>query len=152
MLPREAMTMQRDPNATRPKPLQVMWGLSGNSTAFLEEFEVSLKSVLLKAPIDAEMDVHLIVDYAAFLGIKRYILEPHRIVGSRWRRLIMIHVYLVTESTKERYKRSGTSRTAFPTAGSSPRSGWGSEGCSGCSRTRSCETGRDPSCNLTTTL
>jgi hypothetical protein len=47
----------------------VAFGLSGNHTGFLDEFEVALKSILLNAPLENDMTIHLLADQEAFHSI-----------------------------------------------------------------------------------
>jgi len=45
--------------------VHVLYGLSGNHTAFLSEFEVSLKSVLFHSPIRSSLTIHIMADQLA---------------------------------------------------------------------------------------
>eukprot|EP00539_Tryblionella_compressa_P003629 CAMPEP_0178739382 /NCGR_PEP_ID=MMETSP0744-20121128/4025_1 /TAXON_ID=913974 /ORGANISM="Nitzschia punctata, Strain CCMP561" /LENGTH=376 /DNA_ID=CAMNT_0020392081 /DNA_START=63 /DNA_END=1190 /DNA_ORIENTATION=- len=49
--------------------VHVMFALSGNHSGFLSEFAISLKSVLLNAPLDSNMTIHIVADNAAHIGI-----------------------------------------------------------------------------------
>ena len=49
--------------------VHILYCLSGNASGFLSEFSVSLKSVLLNAPLDSNMTVHIISDRDAHEGI-----------------------------------------------------------------------------------
>ena len=56
-------------------PLQVQvvhvtFGLSGNHSGFLAEFEVALKSVLLNAPLELSLHIHILADEDAFASLK----------------------------------------------------------------------------------
>ena len=44
----------------RLSTIHLAFGLSGNHPGFLSEFEVALKSVLLHAPLDRNMHVHIV--------------------------------------------------------------------------------------------
>lgn len=50
-------------------PIHVLYALSGDDPAFLHEAEISLKSVLLNAPLDAELRVHFLCDELAYKGL-----------------------------------------------------------------------------------
>jgi hypothetical protein len=84
----------------RPRTLHVLYGLSGNKTAFMDEFVVSLKSVLLNAPVDSPMHVHLIVDDAAHSVLTNRIFPQLGLNGSIWRNSIVISLYPVSEQLK----------------------------------------------------
>ena len=85
------------------RKLNVLYGLSGNTPEFIAEFGVSLKSVLLNAPLDADMDVHLIVDASAYHAAVK-LLRLHTIKGSIWRNQIHIIFYIVSEEKKSHYE------------------------------------------------
>jgi len=51
-------------------PVQVAFGLSGNHPGFLAEFEVALKSVLLSAPLERKLSIHILADQEAFVSLK----------------------------------------------------------------------------------
>mmetsp|Transcript_6226 Transcript_6226/g.9711 ORF Transcript_6226/g.9711 Transcript_6226/m.9711 type:complete len:399 (-) Transcript_6226:73-1269(-) len=51
-------------------PVQVAFGLSGNHPGFLAEFEVALKSVLLNAPLERNISIHILADQEAFASLK----------------------------------------------------------------------------------
>ena len=46
--------------------VHVLYGLSGNAAGFLEEFKVSLKSVLLNSPFHFDLTIHIMADDTAF--------------------------------------------------------------------------------------
>ena len=81
-----------DPNQT---PVQVAFGLSGNHPGFLSEFEVALKSVLLSAPLERKLYVHILADQEAFVSLKGIF---NRTELSTWqtRNPTEIHAYDVT--------------------------------------------------------
>jgi len=56
----------RDPASATLSPIHVMFGLSGNHSGFLSEFEVALKSVLLNAPLERNLSVHILADQDAY--------------------------------------------------------------------------------------
>jgi hypothetical protein len=47
-------------------PVHVLFCLSGNHSGFLSEFEVSLKSVLMNAPLERNLTVHIMADALAY--------------------------------------------------------------------------------------
>ena len=49
------------------EPLHILFGLSGNHPGFFAEVEVALKAVLLHAPLDRNMTIHVMADDLAFL-------------------------------------------------------------------------------------
>ena len=49
-------------------PIHVAFGLLGNHIGFLSEFEVALKSVLLNAPLERDLVVHVLADRDAYRG------------------------------------------------------------------------------------
>jgi len=55
--------------------VNVLLALSGNHTGFLGEFQVALKSILLNAPIDASMTVHIIGDNDAYQALGNIFIE-----------------------------------------------------------------------------
>ena len=76
-------------------PVQVAFGLSGNHTGFLAEFEVALKSVLLNAPLERNISIHILADEDAFASLKGIF---NRTELSTWltRNPTEIHAYDVT--------------------------------------------------------
>ncbi|KAL7523663.1 hypothetical protein ACHAXR_000278, partial [Thalassiosira sp. AJA248-18] len=50
-------------------PINVAFGLSGDHPGFLSEFEVALKSVLLNAPMERNLHVHILADRDAFVSL-----------------------------------------------------------------------------------
>ena len=84
--------------------LHVLYGLAGAAPDFLDEFEVSLKSLLLNAPLDADLDVHLIVDRAARDDVTRRI-RLAELEGSLWRSRVALRLYVVSNITTYRMQR-----------------------------------------------
>jgi hypothetical protein len=99
-----AADYQHSTNPTRTntsqQTLHVLYGLSGNISEFLDEFVVSLKSVLLNAPLDNAMDVHLIVDSKAHAALTDRVFPRLKLEGSKWRNPISIYLYPVSETMK----------------------------------------------------
>jgi hypothetical protein len=75
--------------------LHIVFGLSGNHSGFLSEFEVALKSVLLHAPLERDMHLHIIADQDAYRSLANIF---HRTNLSTWetRNPIEIHAYDIT--------------------------------------------------------
>ena len=93
-----ATTSPKNPksNGTHDQPpsstsgIHLLYGLAGNLTGFLDEFEVSLKSVLLNSPLDYNLTIHLIVDEVAHAAASHRILHQAQLEGSVWRNAITI--------------------------------------------------------------
>jgi hypothetical protein len=84
----------------RQKTLHVLYGLSGNIPEFFEEFVAGLKSVLLNAPMEAPLEIHLIVDSKAHAELTTNTLPKLGLNGSVWRNPIFINLYPVSEDLK----------------------------------------------------
>jgi len=71
-----------------------MYGLSGSSKPFLDELQVSLRSVLLNHPIHQPLQIHFLADQRAYDALPQ-LLQPLKY----WRTLhpITIHAYNVQE-------------------------------------------------------
>lgn len=78
-----------------PLTAHVAFGLSGNEPGFISEFEVALKSVLLNAPLESDMHVHIIADRDAYHALNDVF---NRTKLQTWvtRNSIEIHVYDIT--------------------------------------------------------
>ena len=76
-------------------PVQIAFGLCGNHPGFLSEFEVALKSVLLNAPLERNISIHILADQEAFDSVKGIF---NRTELSTWqtRNPTEIHVHDVT--------------------------------------------------------
>lgn len=62
-------TNSRIDNNHNNNHVHVLYGLSGNEPGVLHEFEVSLKSVLLNAPIHSDLTIHIMADYDSYNNI-----------------------------------------------------------------------------------
>ena len=73
-------------------PVNVAFGLSGNHPGFLAEFEVALKSVLLNAPMERNLYIHVLADKDAFSSLDEIF---NRTLLPTWvtRNPIEIHAY-----------------------------------------------------------
>ncbi|EJK74150.1 hypothetical protein THAOC_04190 [Thalassiosira oceanica] len=49
--------------------VHVCFALSGEETGFLREFEVALKSVLLNAPLERDLTIHILADQRAYIAL-----------------------------------------------------------------------------------
>lgn len=73
--------------ASTPAPtrtLHVINALSGNDDSFIDEWEYSLKSILVNAPLDANLHIHIIADDSAYQVIDERIAKSN-IEGTVWR-------------------------------------------------------------------
>ena len=80
--------------------LHIAFGLSGNHPGFLSEFEVAMKSVLLHAPLERDMHVHIIADREAYHSLDEIFVRTKL---STWitRNSIEIHAYDITPKLPE---------------------------------------------------
>jgi hypothetical protein len=78
-----------------PPTAHLAFGLSGNESGFISEFEVALKSVLLNAPLESDMHVHIIADRDAYQVLNDVF---NRTQLQTWvtRNTIEIHAYDIT--------------------------------------------------------
>ncbi|KAL7482469.1 hypothetical protein ACHAW6_008141 [Cyclotella cf. meneghiniana] len=79
----------------RLAPIHVAFGLSGNNPGFLSEFEVALKSVLLNAPLERDLFVHILADRDAFAALED-IYNKTELATWVTRNQVEIHSYNVT--------------------------------------------------------
>lgn len=95
-------------------PLHISFGLSGNHEGFLAEFEVALKSVLLNAPLERPMHIHLLADIDAYNSLES-IFNKTEITNWRTRNQIEIHCYDLTPDLPSlRSQIEETFRVSFP--------------------------------------
>jgi len=76
--------------------LHVIHCLSGNDRGFIEEWEIAIKSILVNAPLDHDLHVHLLADNKAAQEIDS-IATQHKWVDSIWRNQIEVIVHNVEE-------------------------------------------------------
>lgn len=89
-------TMTNQPLLSNTRPaVNVLYGLSGSGRDFMAEFEISLKSVLLNAPLNMDLNVHVLADSKAYSSVGK-ILQSAKLKGSSWPTQITIHVYNVS--------------------------------------------------------
>ena len=70
----------------------VLFGMMGEAPSLYDAWEVSLKSVLVNAPTDVDMHVHVICSQDAHNVVQEKIKEAE-LEGSRWRNQITISSY-----------------------------------------------------------
>lgn len=77
---------------THESCVHILYTLSGNHSGFLSEFIISLKSVLMNSPLDANLTVHVMADNPAYIGLKSLWNETNL---NEWitRNQITIHVH-----------------------------------------------------------
>lgn len=79
-------------NLLQLSAVQVAFGLSGNNTGFLSEFEVAMKSVLMNAPLERGLIVHVLADRDAFLAMDE-IINRTELQTWKTRNPTEIHIY-----------------------------------------------------------
>jgi hypothetical protein len=79
--------------ATTPT-LHILQGLQGNKTGFIDQWEVNLKSILLNAPLDANLHIHIPSNAAAKEAVLQHI-QAAGLADSPWRNQVSITVYNV---------------------------------------------------------
>ena len=99
----ESSSPQKINSTSSTRTMNLLYGLSGNLTGFMDEFEVSLKSVLLNSPLDYDLAIHLIVDELAHVAASHRILQTANLEGSLWRNNITIQFYPVQMATARRW-------------------------------------------------
>ena len=87
--------MKQNQHEIEINPVQVAFGLFSNHSGFLAEFEVALKSVLLNAPLERKLSIHILADQAAFASL-RGILNRTELSAWWTRNPTEIHAYDVT--------------------------------------------------------
>lgn len=63
------MQLHVDQQTNNISPIHVAFGLAGNHSGFISEFEVALKSVLLNAPLERTLSIHILADQDAILAL-----------------------------------------------------------------------------------
>jgi tRNA splicing ligase len=59
----------------RSRTLHIMHCLSGNDPDFIDEWEIGFKSILVNAPLDSNLHVHLVADENAATAIDSRIID-----------------------------------------------------------------------------
>ena len=80
--------------ASPKRTLHIIQCLSGNNTEFITEWEFGLKSILVNAPLDSNLHIHILADMNAEIEIDRSI-KAHDLLGSFWRNKISVIVHNV---------------------------------------------------------
>ncbi|GFH59519.1 hypothetical protein CTEN210_15995 [Chaetoceros tenuissimus] len=77
--------------------------LGGDATGFLDEWEVNLKSILLNAPLDYNLNIHIICDEKACSAVEHRLIAAS-LNSTKWRNEIAIHVKNVEKKIEEKEK------------------------------------------------
>jgi len=87
-------------NTNTNDTVRVLFGASGSDKDFIAELQVALKSVLLNAPLDRNLEIHYMADEKAFTAIQEML---HHIDIQRWntRTQISLYVYNTQSHMKE---------------------------------------------------
>jgi len=80
--------------------LHVLFGMMGTAESLYSAWEVSLKSILVNAPIDADLEIHVLCDEDAYGAVRQRIRDA-KLRGSLWRNQITIHLYNVEAYNKQ---------------------------------------------------
>lgn len=83
----------------KKRTVHVLYGLSGNRSSFLGEFEISLKSVLMNSPIDSDFVVHIMADQNAYRSLAES-FERTNITTWKTRNQVTIEAYNVEPHVK----------------------------------------------------
>jgi hypothetical protein len=100
------------PVVTTDEIVHVVYGLSGDNSGFIGEFEISLKSVLLNSPIHSDLTVHVMADKKA-VGALRDVFNRSQISTWHTRNHVRLQVYNI-ESKIPSWKRRIKSMTKIP--------------------------------------
>lgn len=93
---RDTINIEQIVTDNRKMPVvNMLYGLHGNATGFLEEWEVSLKSLLCNAPSDADMHIHVLCNDDAAQSVRTIVNERLKLPQTRWRNRIQITAYNV---------------------------------------------------------
>ncbi|GFH56628.1 hypothetical protein CTEN210_13104 [Chaetoceros tenuissimus] len=77
--------------------------LGGDAKGFLDEWEVNLKSILLNAPLDYNLNIHIICDEKACSAVENRLIAAS-LNSTKWRNEIVIHVKNVEKKIQEKEK------------------------------------------------
>ena len=92
--PQQILSEKPTTRSAAPFPYHVLYGLDGNETGFLEELQVSLKSVLLNAPLDDPLEIHLLASETSYKQLDQ-IFQTTLLSSFQTRNQITIHAYNV---------------------------------------------------------
>ena len=94
---------QQQQQQQQQETVHVMFALNGKNPFFFDEWEVALKSVLLNAPLDAPLHIHILANNMAHRTAKRR-LDQNDLIGSQWRNPVTITNYNV-EARHEEFRQ-----------------------------------------------
>ena len=124
---RRKMSSDRESsNTTTPsdrvslETVNILFTLSGNDTEFLSEWAVAFKSVLMNAPVDHDMTIHILCDQAGYGRVKYILIKDIKLSDWKSRNQITVDLHNVqnriqgwehfmnvtSNSTKLSYKHS----------------------------------------------
>lgn len=81
--------------------VNVLFGMAGARKAFVDEWEVAMKSILLNAPLDAKLHIHILANKDARDEVSSRIAVKAALVDTLWRQPITITVYDVEKYEAE---------------------------------------------------
>ena len=81
--------------------MHVLFGLSGDDPGFLAEFQVALKSVLLNAPLDSALTIHIVADRAD--AVQSALEQQTGVSHWQTRQAISIRIYRVGAATLDQW-------------------------------------------------
>ena len=85
--------------------VHILYGLFGKNTAFFQQWEVSVKSVLLNLPLDQPLHLHLICNQLACDAILTILSQQETgLKDSRWRQPLTITLYNVEALEKDLFE------------------------------------------------
>jgi hypothetical protein len=70
----------------------MMYSVFGDNPAFIDQWEVSLKSILFNAPLDSDLHVHVFCNGSGYAAVRAKILDVAQLPGTMWRNHIHITV------------------------------------------------------------
>ena len=101
---------KREYNAVQ-EPLHILYGLSGNASGFLSEFEISMKSVLMNSPVDSDMTIHVIADNDAYRALPN-VLNQTGVSTWKTRNRISVAIYNI-ESKLQKWSNYLNKKTGY---------------------------------------
>jgi len=90
----------------KPRPpegnntVNVLFCMSGDHPGFIDEFEVAFKSVILNAPLDADLWVHVIADHRAYVALEG-VLQRSDIASLYTRNQVLVSAYNIQSRVSE---------------------------------------------------
>ena len=85
--------------------VHLMYGIGGNASDIHDEFEVSLKSVLMNAPADYPFAIHVLMDEGSKKEVDKLLIKT-QLEGSHWKHSISLNFYVVTKDDERFMKDS----------------------------------------------